>query len=241
MKRPAVLLLCSVVSLLLACGKSITPDSGGPLVLITVVDTAGGPAAGIRVGSINHSDYLEKPAPGPLAAPSTDISFSLPEPAYVTMKILNYYGEQVRVLIDNELLSPGAYAVTWDAHDDYGALVLNGFYRYHILAGSFTADNWLVVETAPDPTQTLIGVTDTAGVFCSDDTLLVPCLLGAPPTIVIRDQSGYVVDTVYDFYQDSVTITLSDPAAPDRFMRFTRGLRVGQNRFHFIWDPTKAQ
>ncbi|MFC2119862.1 T9SS type A sorting domain-containing protein [Bacteroidota bacterium] len=46
--------------------------------------------------------------------PSTTIKFSLPSSGYATLKIYNALGEEVAVLMDNELTS-GAYEVEWNA------------------------------------------------------------------------------------------------------------------------------
>jgi len=247
MKRLAF--LCSLLAAiyLISCVDiGFGPGNSEPLFEAEVVDTEGSPVPGLRVGSINHSDYLdypEKGSPGPVACPSTTIAFELPVHGLVTLEILNYYGERIRLLVDSQSMDIGPYSPHWDARDDNGLLVISGFYRYHLLVWnndtlSWSDEKWALVEYAPDPAQTLIGITDSNGVFTTDDTLLFPCLLGAPPSLYIRVEDTLV--EVADFYKDTVTITLSDTAQPDKFMYFERALKVGPNYFKLIWDSTKT-
>ena len=45
---------------------------------------------------------------------STNINFSVPEESFVTLKIYNVQGEEVAILV-NENLSTGTYNVDWNA------------------------------------------------------------------------------------------------------------------------------
>jgi hypothetical protein len=241
MKRIIFLCFLSTLLLLLTCGKSTEPNQM-PLFSVVVIDTTGAAVPDLNVGSINHSDYLYhvgKLGPPPMACPTTTISFSLPVTGHYSLEILNYYGDKITAFEDSA--EAGYVEIEWDASG-----LISGFYRYRLSTWSndtltFSDEKWMILELGPDALQTLIGTTDSNGVFASDDTLLFPCLLGAPPPIVRRDESGQVIDTVYDFYEDTVTITLSDPAEPDKFIYFIRGLRVGPNSFKLVWDPTQAQ
>ncbi len=239
MKRILPTIILALWSYLASCDDTPTkPEPDRALFTATVVDTAGTPAPGLRVGSINHSDYLEKLLPAPQAAPSTEINFSLPEATYVTLRILDYYGSLVRQLLDSEWVEAGVRTEAWNGTDDNLNPVVAGFYRYHLTTSTGLSDEkWLVLEYAPDPKQTIIGETDDKGVFRSDDTLLFPCLLGNPPAIVITDEFGNVVDTALDYYHDTVTITLSDASQPERFLHYRRALRVGANSFELVWNP----
>jgi hypothetical protein len=248
MKRIVFLCFLSILLLLLTCGKSTEPDQGHLFLFsVKVIDTAGTAVPDLNVGSINHSDYLnylKKPGPAPKACPVTYIYFSLPVASHVTLEILNYYGQHVVWLLDSEKVEAGTISLGWDGTDEDGTPVISGFYRYRLSTWSndtltFSDEKWMLLELGPDPTQTIVGNTDSNGVFATDDTLLFPCLLGAPPRLFLPDDTGYFA--VYDFYKDTVTITLSDPAEPDKFIYFIRGLRVGPNSFKLVWDPTQAQ
>lgn len=245
MKRLAF--LCSLLAAIyfISCGDNgAGPDDSGPLFEAKVVDTAGTAVVGLRVGSINHSAFLGglgKNSPAPKACPATEITFSLPKAGHYTLSILNYYGQQVTVF--SGAAEAGVLTITWDAHDEDGNPLVSGFYRYVLSivyneGGSWSVEKWMVLELGPDPAQTLIGTTNSNGVFVTDDTLLFPCLLGAPPSLGILVEDTLV--EVADFYNDTVTITLSDTTQPDKFMYFERPLKVGPNYFEFVWDSTKA-
>ncbi len=242
MKTPLFLFSFMIAIYFISCSDNGPgPDGSGPLFEAKVVDTAGTPVAGLRIGSINHFDYLEKPAQGPVACPTTGISFALPSSGYVTLTIFDYYSNLVETLLDSALLEAGEHLVTWDAS---GAI--SGFYRYSMSAWNndtltLFSEKWMLLEFGPDAVKTLIGTTDSNGVFVTDDTLLFPCLLGAPPTITRTHESGHIIDTIYDFYEDTVTITLSDSTEPEKFMYFERALKVSQNKFELMWDTTQAQ
>jgi len=71
--------------------------------------------------------------------PSTTIEFSLPATAIVSVKVFNTLGEEVAVLVSQEL-SAGSYRYQWDA-----ALQSSGVYFYQIRAGSFKATKRMVL------------------------------------------------------------------------------------------------
>jgi len=68
--------------------------------------------------------------------PSTKISFSIPLPEYVVVKIYDVLGSEV-ITIVNEDLSPGKYSVEWNGIDSLGNHVPSGVYFYTINAGKF--------------------------------------------------------------------------------------------------------
>jgi len=225
-----------------ACDDDNSTGSGRhtPLMTIKAVDSTGAPVPGLVVGSINLSDYLPRPLPGQ-ALPSTQIDFSIPEQGYVTLVIHNYYGNMIDVLLDDELFSAGSSSVEWD-----NSSLRSGFYLYHMEVTSspdappdFVSDKWVILETAPDPAQGMIGVTDDSGLFVTSDALLFPCVLSDPPPIVRYDQFGSIIDTVYDFYTDTVVVTLSDTAEPNRYLYFKRAVETTPNSFELLWTPTQ--
>ena len=217
---------------IIGCGDddSVNPDETC-LVALAVVDTAGQSVAGLNVGSINHSDFLVGRTPPPQALPSTEIAISIAEPGPVTLTIYDYYGTVIDRPYDNELLQAGTYSVYWGADT-----VLYGFYRYELIAGDLSADKWVVLSTGPEPQQSIFGQTDGSGQWQTNDTLLFPCLLGAPPPITIQDGLGNPLDTTNDFYNDTVTFTLSDPAYPDSFQYYERAVSPHGNEFELVWE-----
>ncbi|MBN2410050.1 S8 family serine peptidase [candidate division KSB1 bacterium] len=75
----------------------------------------------VPAGSIALHSY-----PNP-ANPQTTVQYELTEPGYVTLKVYNTLGQQVRTLVDNEM-SAGQHRVIWNGVDDYGRLVGSGLY-----------------------------------------------------------------------------------------------------------------
>lgn len=59
----------------------------------------------------------------------TRIDYEIPEPAFVTIKVYNTIGQEVRTLLENRLLT-GTYSITWDGKDHKGKLVSTGIYIY---------------------------------------------------------------------------------------------------------------
>ncbi len=142
----------------------------------------------------------------------------------------------------------GIYTIYWDALDDKGERVKSGYYYYSMTAKDttgaielITMEKPMIFELGKSPASTLIGTTDKDGIYSTDDSLIFPCLLGDPPETIITDGTGSIIDTVTDFYADSVTFTLSDPAYPDKFMYFNRALKPEPNQFQLIWEPGRAE
>ncbi len=59
--------------------------------------------------------------------PSTNIKFSIPQPALITIEIYNVLGQKIRSLINTELF-PGIHQIEWDGTDDQGLKVSTGTY-----------------------------------------------------------------------------------------------------------------
>jgi hypothetical protein len=74
--------------------------------------------------------YLEQNYPNPFN-PSTIISFAVPKTSNVKLTVYDILGNEISVLIDEEL-SPGRYSADFDAVN-----VSSGVYFYRISAGDF--------------------------------------------------------------------------------------------------------
>ena len=71
--------------------------------------------------------------------PSTIIRFSMPEESFVTIKVFNTLGEEITILI-NENIIAGNYEVEFDA-----SKLPSGIYLYRLRAGSFVETKKMVL------------------------------------------------------------------------------------------------
>ena len=81
---------------------------------------------------------LEQNYPNPFN-PSTTIKFSVPEEAFVTLKIYDILGNEVTTLIDKKE-APGSYEVSFNA-----SKLVSGVYIYALRAGSFTETKKMIL------------------------------------------------------------------------------------------------
>jgi len=80
--------------------------------------------------------YLSNAYPNPFN-PQTKIDFRIPQTSDVRITIYNVIGQQVNVILDQELYA-GSYTITWNGTNDRGIQVPSGVYLYRIEAGQFS-------------------------------------------------------------------------------------------------------
>ncbi len=68
--------------------------------------------------------------------PSTVINYALPKSAFVSIKIYNMLGQEVKTLVSTER-SAGIYSVQWNGDNNYGKPVSSGTYIYRVVAGEY--------------------------------------------------------------------------------------------------------
>jgi hypothetical protein len=76
---------------------------------------------------------LDQNYPNPFN-PETQISFSLPERASVSLMVYNVFGQKVRELL-SATLPGGCYTITWDGTDNQGDKLASGVYFCRLSAG----------------------------------------------------------------------------------------------------------
>jgi len=81
--------------------------------------------------------------PNPFAG-GTTISYSLNEPARVTLDVYTITGQRVQRLIDKQL-APGKHEVQWDGRDAQGRTLASGVYFYRLSTGTSSATGKLVL------------------------------------------------------------------------------------------------
>lgn len=72
--------------------------------------------------------------------PSTKIEYTLPVEGNVTLKIYNMLGQEVKTLINNELVSAGRHSVTFNAGN-----LASGIYIYRIQVGDFSSNKKMIL------------------------------------------------------------------------------------------------
>jgi hypothetical protein len=70
--------------------------------------------------------------------PTTLISYALPQNAFVTLKVYDMLGREVKTLVSKEVAA-GNYSVDWNGDDNFGNKVATGAYVYRITAGDFVS------------------------------------------------------------------------------------------------------
>ena len=88
---------------------------------------------GEEYSSLIGAFYLSQNYPNPFN-PETQISFSLPQRASVSLVVYNLFGQKVRGLV-NATLSAGTYTITWDGTDSQGNRLASGVYFCRLSAG----------------------------------------------------------------------------------------------------------
>ena len=67
--------------------------------------------------------------------PTTTISYSIPTGSFVSLKIYDILGREVRTLVNTEQ-KPGVYNTVWNGDNNFGNKVASGIYIYRVVAGS---------------------------------------------------------------------------------------------------------
>ncbi|MDQ7815960.1 MAG: fibronectin type III domain-containing protein [Melioribacteraceae bacterium] len=76
--------------------------------------------------------------------PTTKITFSLPGDNFVTVKVYDMLGREVKTLI-NDYRNAGNHTMNWNGDDNSGQKVASGTYIYRITAGTFVATKKMVL------------------------------------------------------------------------------------------------
>ncbi len=87
-----------------------------------------------RVPPVTKAFLLRQNRPNPFN-PHTTISFDLPQPARLKLRIYDVKGRLVKSFSNGELWREGKHSVTWDGRNDLGQDVGSGVYLYRLTAG----------------------------------------------------------------------------------------------------------
>ncbi|MGA9121174.1 MAG: GDSL-type esterase/lipase family protein [Bacteroidota bacterium] len=103
--------------------------------LFTEADTA---TLGVNSQETTNGYALGQNYPNPFN-PSTTISFSLPTRSFVSLRVFDDLGGEVRNLV-HELREPGRYSINFD-----GSKLSSGVYIYRLISGKFTQSKKMVM------------------------------------------------------------------------------------------------
>jgi hypothetical protein len=95
----------------------------------------GSDRATLAEGSLPDQFELTQNYPNPFN-PTTEIAFTLPQAAHVTLEIYNILGQHVATLVD-DYREAGEHLVQWESKDTGGQQVSSGIYLYRLQAGEF--------------------------------------------------------------------------------------------------------
>lgn len=70
--------------------------------------------------------------------PMTNISYSLPKSSFVSLKVYDILGNEIKTLVNNEKKNSGSYSVQWDGTNNSDAGVSSGVYFYKLISEDFS-------------------------------------------------------------------------------------------------------
>lgn len=70
--------------------------------------------------------------------PMTNINYSLPKSSFVSLKVYDILGNEIKTLVNNEKKNSGSYSVQWNGTNNSGAVVSSGIYFYKLVTEDFT-------------------------------------------------------------------------------------------------------
>jgi len=99
-------------------------------------------------GSLNSDialDYqLFQNYPNPFN-PSTSIGYQIKETEFVSLKIFDVLGNEVKTLV-NEIKTPGIHYVDWEGDNNYGEKLSSGIYFYSMKTATFIMSKKLILQ-----------------------------------------------------------------------------------------------
>ena len=105
------------------------PDVDSPATVSTAVASADD-------GSVLPSKYaLFQNYPNPFN-PSTQISFDVPKAEFITLRVYNLLGQDVKTIVSRSM-TPGRYTIEWNGNDMLNNDVASGVYFYELRGESF--------------------------------------------------------------------------------------------------------
>jgi frataxin-like iron-binding protein CyaY len=203
---------------------------------IRVVDSVGNPIPNIKVSiwnKVNNLTNLNKVNSHNEINAYTTIGYTIVQQCYVNLILYDLNNEIFKELVSGQYQA-GAYEVGWST------LLANGVYKCILSTSSDSLhssvlfkDSIYVSLISPDPSISLIGITDSEGSIKVKDKLLFPHLFNLP-SIPRTLESGPEIVGYFD-YSDSVVIALSNESF-SKTVTFNHLVVDGKNKFKFTLD-----
>ncbi len=117
--------------------KSVDPQGTSSKFSEVALFRTSGKVTGVEEQEIPSQFELSQNYPNPFN-PTTVISYALPKNTFVTIKVYDMLGREVKTLVNKENAA-GRYSVDWNGDDNFGSKVSTGAYVYRITAGDFVS------------------------------------------------------------------------------------------------------
>ncbi|MBA4407748.1 hypothetical protein C0389_10770 [bacterium] len=82
------------------------------------------------------NEYIRQNYPNPFN-PSTNIKYALPQNSFVSIKVYDILGREVKTLVNTELPA-GNHSIIWKGDDNDGQSISSGTYFYKIQSDNFS-------------------------------------------------------------------------------------------------------
>lgn len=203
---------------------------------ICVTDTAGIPVEGIDVYLINKlsdpiiENHFEE------SRAQTNIMFSLIEMCFVDLSIHDIEENNVRNLINDELVS-GGWSAIWDGKDNLETEVVSGVYYCNMDVynnDSLSYNGNIMMYLLSFGSEHRNGVTNFEGIFESTDKkpfMNLYCL----DSLNIVNEMGEILG--YEVFSDTTIICLKKQDADQLYQFEYVVVEDKRNENNFIWNP----
>jgi len=97
----------------------------------------------VKENIIPNKFSVEQNYPNPFN-PETSIRFSIPQTSYVTIKIYDMLGQEIKSLVNREFKA-GTFTMNWKGNDNFGRKVSSGTYIYRVVNGNNVSTKKMVL------------------------------------------------------------------------------------------------
>lgn len=222
-----------------SCGDDDPVKPAEFAVTIKVVDPAGNPVEGLRIGMVNDTPYYQDGLQADKAV--CGIPFQVPMNVSVRLTIENVEGQEIRELVFDELVA-GWHRVMWNGLDDAGVHQPSGRYTVHMVATQLGTGQWVFEDRTDmmlamlDWSRVPAGYTNANGVLVLKDKKLFPHLYDLPD-MEATDENGEIMGKIE--LTPLMRISLGDTIA-HQGMSFKKEVLEG-SVLEFVWNPHQPQ